>query len=58
MNGNAFRNNGLAREGGPIPDEEVITFNNHTEFFDRDPGVLQSTHLLDNYRNNRFVQRF
>ena len=32
MNGNAFRNNGFAREGGPMPDEEVITFNDHPDF--------------------------
>ena len=58
MRGNVFQNNGLLREGGPMPDGEVIIFNDHSEFFDRDPGVLQSTDFLDNYRATRFVQRF
>lgn len=58
MKGNIFQNNGLLREGGPMPDGEAIIFNDHPEFFDRDPGVLLSTGFLDNYRSTRFVQRF
>ena len=58
MKGCVFQNICLAREGGSMPGRKAIVFNNHPEFFDRDPELLHSTNILHNYETTRHVQRF
>ena len=58
MKGNIVQNNGLGREGGSVPDGEVLLYNSAPEFFNREPELFNNHDLFNNYKNARRSQQF